>query len=220
VSQFSSAGLLADVADIYRLDFERVAAFEGWGPTSVANLRDAIERSKSRPLANLLVGLSIRHLGSTGSQVLARSMGSLDRIMTASVDEMATVEGVGPVIAASVHQFFGLPRNREVVERLRSAGLNLEGPAAAEVPQVLTGMSVVVTGTLERRSREEAEDQVIARGGKSPGSVSKRTTAVVVGTEPGAAKVAKATELGIPMIDEAAFEILLDTGRLPDQTGP
>jgi DNA ligase (NAD+) len=212
---FSEAGLLNDVADIYWLDFDKVLGFEGFGEISVANLRRAIESSKSRPLANLLVGLSIRHLGGTGSQVLARAMGTLDRIMEASTEEMAVVEGIGQVIAASVHEFFALDRNREVVERLRKAGLNFTGPSAPSVPQVLAGMSIVVTGTLEQWSREAAEAEVKARGGKAPGSVSKKTTAVVVGTEPGAAKLTKAKDLGVPILDEAGFARLLETGELP-----
>ena len=215
VGQFVSAGLLSDVSDIYNLDFDRVAAFEGWGATSIDNLRSAIEASKSRPLANLLVGLSIRHLGATGSQLLARSLRHLDRIMAATADELAAVEGVGPVIGASVQTFFAAPANRELIERLRAAGLNFEGPDAPDVEQVLTGRSVVVTGTLEGWSREAAEEAIKARGGKSPGSVSKKTTALVVGSDPGAAKLAKATELGVPVLDEAAFAHLLDTGELP-----
>ncbi|HET9072285.1 MAG TPA: NAD-dependent DNA ligase LigA [Acidimicrobiales bacterium] len=215
VSQFARAGLLGDVADIYELDLDAVRAFEGWGETSVANLAAAIEASKTRPLANLLVGLSIRHLGATGSQLLARAFGHLDRILEASTDEMAVVEGVGPVIAASVHGFFALDRNRDVVERLRRSGLNLEGPAEPRLPQVLAGRSIVVTGTLEGWSREEAEAAVTSRGGKSPGSVSKRTTAVVAGADPGAAKLTKAAELGVPVLGEDEFRALLETGALP-----
>ena len=220
VWQFTKAGLLGDVADIYQLDFDAVGAFEGWGQTSIDNLRTAIDLSRSRPLANLLVGLSIRHLGSTGSQVLARSMGHLDRILQAGAEEMAAVEGVGPVIAASVRQFFDLERNRTVVERLRAAGLNFEGPGGPALPQVLAGRSVVVTGTLEGWSREDAEDAIKARGGKAPGSVSKKTTAIVAGSEPGAAKLTKAEALGVPVLDEAAFAALLDHGRLPGEAGP
>jgi DNA ligase (NAD+) len=215
VYQFTRAGLLHDVADIYRVDFDRIATFEGWGETSVDNLRRAIETSKHRPLANLLVGLSIRHLGATGSQLLARRFGHLDRIMAASTEELSATEGVGPTIGASVQRFFALARNREVVERLRRAGCNFEGPSTPEQPQVLAGMSIVVTGTLEAWSREEAEEVIKARGGKSPGSVSKKTTAVVLGSEPGAAKLTKATELGVPVLDEAGFARLLDTGELP-----
>jgi DNA ligase (NAD+) len=215
VHQFVEAGLLHDVSDIYSLDFGRVSEFEGWADISVANLRSAIEASKSRPLANLLVGLSIRHLGATGSQILARQLHHLDRILDASADELAAVEGVGPIIGASVQRFFATPGNREVVERLRAAGLNFEGPASPDLPQNLSGLSVVVTGTLEGWSREAAEEAIKSRGGKSPGSVSKKTTALVVGAEPGAAKVTKAAELGVPVLDEAGFARLLETGELP-----
>jgi DNA ligase (NAD+) len=212
---FTDAGLLSDVADIYSLDFDRIAAFEGWGETSIANLQAAIEASKQRPLANLLVGLSIRHLGSTGSQILARHFNHLDRIMSASAEELSAVEGVGPTIGASVQRFFATETNRKVIERLRAAGLNFEGPGAPDQPQVLAGMSVVVTGTLEGWSREVAEEAIKGRGGKSPGSVSKKTTALVVGSDPGAAKLTKAQELGVPVLDEAAFARLLETGQLP-----
>jgi len=211
---FCKEGLLADVADIYSLDFDRVQGYEGFGALSVANLAGAINASKSRPLANLLVGLSIRHLGTNGSQLLARSMGHLDRIMSAPEEEIAAIEGIGPVIAASIARFFALPRNRQVVERLREAGLNFEGPGAPALAQTLAGMSVVVTGTLERWSREDAEAAIKARGGKAPGSVSQKTTAVVVGSDPGGAKLAKATELGVAQIGEDAFERLLETGEL------
>jgi DNA ligase (NAD+) len=215
VGQFAKAGLLGDVGDIYELDFGRVAEFEGWGEISINNLRAAIDASKTRPLANLLVGLSIRHLGATGSQILARNLRNLDRIMSASAEELAAVEGVGSIIGQSVQQFFARDTNRRLIERLRTAGLNFEGPAAPDVPQNLAGMSVVVTGTLERLSREDAEDAIKARGGKSPGSVSKKTTAVVVGRDPGAAKLTKAQDLGVPILDEDAFQRLLDTGQLP-----
>jgi DNA ligase (NAD+) len=215
VSMFCEAGLLTDVADIYTLDFDRVRQFEGFGDISVANLQRAIEASKERPLANLLVGLSIRHLGGTGSQVLARALGHLDRIMAAPAEEMAAVEGIGPTIGASVAGFFALERNRDVVERLRAAGVNFEGPEGPSAPQVLTGKSIVVTGTLEGWSREAAEEAIKLRGGKAPGSVSKKTTAVVVGAEPGSAKLTKAQELGVPILDEEGFAHLLETGEVP-----
>ena len=212
---FCKEGLLADVADIYSLDFERVQGFEGFGTLSVANLGAAIIESKSRPLANLLVGLSVRHLGANTSQLLARAMGHLDRIMTAPEDEIAGIEGIGPVIAASITRFFALPRNREVIDRLREAGLNFEGPSAPALAQTLIGKSIVVTGTLQRWSREESEAAIKARGGKAPGSVSQKTTAVVLGADPGGAKLTKATELGIPLLDEDGFDRLLETGELP-----
>jgi DNA ligase (NAD+) len=214
VAQFIDLGLLRDVADIYHLDYDRIRELEGWGDVSVANLGNAIEASKSRPLANLLVGLNIAHVGGTGAQVLARAFGSLDRIMAVAEDELSGADGIGPTIAASVHSFFDNAPNRDLVERLRAAGLNFEGPVAPRVAQVLTGKSVVVTGTLERWSREGAEEAIKARGGKAPGSVSKRTDAVVVGSEPGHAKLTKAQELNVPVLDEAGFAHLLETGEV------
>jgi DNA ligase (NAD+) len=205
-------GLLGDIADIYSLDYDRIREIEGWGDVSVGNLQQAVEASKSRPLANLLVGLNIRHLGGTGSQVLARAMGSLDRIMSATEEDLARVEGIGPTIAAAVRAFFAEPPNRELIERLGTAGLNFQGPDAPETPQVLSGRSIVVTGTLDRWSREAAEEAIKARGGKAPGTVSKKTDAIVVGAEPGAAKLTKARELGVPVLDEEAFSRLLETG--------
>jgi DNA ligase (NAD+) len=215
VRLFVDNGLLADVGDIYNLDYERIRQFEGFGDVSVGNLRAAVEASKARPLANLLVGLGIRHLGGTGSQVLARALGHLDRIMAAPVEEIAAVEGIGQVIATSVFDFFAQDTTRAVVEKLRRADVNFEGPEAPSHDQTLAGLSVVVTGTLAGFSREAAEEAVKVRGGKAPSSVSKKTTAVVVGADPGAAKLSKAQELGVPVLDEAGFVHLLETGALP-----
>ena len=212
---FFTQGLLGDPGDIYALDLGRVEAMEGFGPVSVANLRRAIDASRSRTLDRLLVGLNIKHLGSGGARLLSRALGHLDRIMDASAEELAAVEGVGPTIARSVHEWFRVPRNTEVVDKLRRAGVNLEGPVTPSVPQVLTGRTVVVTGTLDGWSREEAEDAIKAGGGKSPGSVSKKTAAVVVGRDPGASKVTRAAELGVPVLDEAGFAALLESGNLP-----
>ena len=215
VRLFMREGLLANIADIYSLDFARIAALEGFGATSAGNLQAAIERSKERPLANLLIGLGIRHLGTTGSRVLAQAMRHLDAIVQASAEEIASIEGVGSVIAQSVHDFFRQPNNLRIVERLRQAGVNFQGPEASTLEQTLAGMSIVVTGTLENFSREGAEDAIKERGGKSPGSVSKKTTAVVLGDAPGAAKIAKARELGIPVLNEDQFLELLRDGSLP-----
>jgi len=146
---------------------------------------------------------------------VARAFGHLDRIIGASEDELAAASGVGPVIAKSVHEFFAHESNRAIVEKLRAAGVNFQGPQAPDVPQTLAGKSVVVTGTLETLSRERAEESVKERGGKAPGSVSKKTDYVVTGQGPGAAKLNKANELGIPVLDEAAFLRLLETGS-PD----
>ena len=220
VGLFAELGLLADVADVYSLDFDRISEIEGFGAVSVRNLRAAIEASKQQPLHRLLTGLNIRHLGGTTAEVLARAMGDLDRIMAADADEIAAVEGIGPVIAQSVHAFFADPHNREVVERLRAAGVNTVGPEASLLPQTLTGKAVVVTGSLDGFSREAVEAAIKARGGKAPGSVSKKTTAVVVGDAPGASKLTKAEALGVPVLDEAAFVHLLETGELPPAAGP
>ncbi|MFN2606886.1 MAG: NAD-dependent DNA ligase LigA [Acidimicrobiales bacterium] len=215
VIQLTSAGLLADPGDIYSLTYDALMAQEGFADLSVRNLLAAIEASKSRPLANLLAGLSIRHLGGRGAEVLAGTLGHLDRILAATEEELAAVEGLGRIIAHSVCEFFALDRNRVVVDKLRAAGVNFEGPAGGEpdLPQTLAGRSVVVTGTLGSMSRDAAEAAVKARGGSSPGSVSRKTSYLVAGTEPGAAKVAKAEEYGVPIVDEAAFLRLVETGE-------
>ena len=216
ISQLIAEGMVASVADLYELDWDRVEKLERMGALSAANLRASVEASRHRPLARLLVGLNIRHLGPAGAEALVAAFGDLDRIMGASVEALAAADGVGPVIAESLHTWFADPANRALIERLRAAGLNFAGPAGGEGrPKVLAGMSVVVTGTLEEWSREEAEAAIKARGGKSPGSVSGKTTAVVVGEAPGASKVTKAEELGVPVLDEAGFRTLLETGELP-----
>jgi DNA ligase (NAD+) len=216
IAQLVDAGMVASVADLYDLDWERVEGLERMGALSTSNLRASIEASKTRPLSRLLVGLNIRHLGPAGAEALVAAFGDLDRIMGASVDALAAADGVGAVIAESLHTWFADPANQQLIERLRTAGLNVKGPEGGDgQPKVLAGMSIVVTGTLEGWSREEAEAAIKARGGKSPGSVSKKTTAVVVGESPGAAKVTKAEELGVPVLDEPAFAHLLETGDLP-----
>jgi DNA ligase (NAD+) len=207
--------MVSSVADLYQLDWDKVEQLERMGALSTANLRASIEASRSRPLPRLLVGLNIRHLGPAAAEALTAAFGDLDRIMGSSVEALAAADGVGTIIAESLHTWFADPANRELIERLRAAGLTFEGPAGDTRPKVLAGMSVVVTGTLEGFSREEAEAAIKERGGKSPGSVSGKTTAVVVGEGPGASKVTKAEELGVPVLDEAAFLSLLETGELP-----
>ncbi len=229
VARFRELGLLEDPSSIYTLDFDRVAELDGFGDISIANLQAAIDASRHRPLPNLLVGLNIRYLGYAGAELLARAFGDLDRLMAASVDELVAVDGVGAVIATSVHDWFALDANRALIERLRVAGVNFEGPPPPDAAQTLAGRSVVVTGTLEAYTRDAAEAVIKAHGGKAPSSVSKKTTAVVVGESPGAAKVTKAQDLGVPVLDEAGFEHLLRTGELPagavasgadDEAGP
>lgn len=217
VQTFLDRGLIESVADIYELKnrVDTISQIEGFGELSIQNLLAAIEVSKTRPLGNLLFGLNIRHVGSTIGQTLAKAFGTMDRLAQASAEEIAATEGVGGIIAASVAEWFAVPENRLTVERLRAYGLNFDGPAPSSVPQTLTGMSIVVTGSLAGFSRDGAEEAITSRGGKSPGSVSKKTTAVVVGNDPGTAKVTKAEELGLPILDEAAFVELLETGTLP-----
>jgi NAD-dependent DNA ligase len=187
----------------------------GLGEEAVANLRAAIAASTERPLANLLVGLNIRHLGPAAAQALAAALGDLDRIRTVDVDTMAGVEGVGTVIATSTREWFADPAHQSLLDRLVAAGVNVVGPERSDAPQTLLGKVVVVSGTLEGYSRDSAEAAITSRGGKSPGSVSKKTTALVVGASPGASKVTKAESLGVPILDEAGFEHLLETGELP-----
>jgi DNA ligase (NAD+) len=211
----SDAGLLRDAADIYALRAEDLLKFEGFGEVSVGKLLAAVEASKRRPLPRLLVALGIKHLGPAAADALATGFGTLDAIMGASEADFATTAGVGSVIAASVVQWFAEPRHRDMVERLRAAGVDFGNVVVSRLPQVLAGKAVVVTGTLEGWSREEAEAAIKGRGGKSPGSVSKKTLAVVAGAEPGGSKIGKAEELGVPVLDETGFASLLETGELP-----
>jgi DNA ligase (NAD+) len=221
VQLFIEHGLLHDVADLYTFTADTFEGLEGFAALSIANLLAAIDESRSRPLHRVLIGLGIRHLGQVGSVALAQSLGDLDAIVSADEASLAAVDGVGPVIAASVTRWFASEVNRSVVERLGAAGVNLTEPGVGgsgggvSLEQTLDGRSVVVTGTLEGWIREEAEAAVAARGGKSPGSVSKKTFAVVVGDAPGASKVSKAEELGIPAIGEDDFAYLLEHGELP-----
>jgi DNA ligase (NAD+) len=220
VGQFVSAGLLSDAADCYHLAEQDIEGLEGFGELSARNLVVAIDESRSRPLANLLTALGIRHVGGTVAAAVAAIFGDLDRLMAASEEELASVGGIGSVIAASAVRFFGSEENRAMVERLRAGGVRFDvaQPGAAQrsqLPQTLLGKSVVVTGSLTGLTREEAEAAITGRGGKSPGSVSAKTTAVVVGETPGAAKLTKAETLGVPILDEQGFLKLLETGELP-----
>lgn len=215
IERFIEEGWLEDPGDIYSLDMKKIAQLEGFGEISARNLEKALDESKKRPLANLLTGLGIRHLGSTNALLLSKKLGSLEAIRKASAEQMAAIEGIGPILAQSVYDFFQLPRNTAVLEKILKAGVNTQGPEAPQLKQTLEGMSIVVTGTLENYSRESAEEAIVERGGKSPSSVSKKTNAVVIGESPGASKLNKAIELGIPQLNEAQFQELLETGKLP-----
>jgi DNA ligase (NAD+) len=217
VRQFIDAGFLSDPADIYWLDVERLVTLERIGQKSAQQLVDNIQRSKSQQLARLLVGLSVPNVGWATAQDIARELKHLDRIVNASVEELTEVEGIGPIVAQSVHEFFARDRTRQLVEKLRQAGVNFEGPAPAappDVEQTLTGRAFVLTGGLEGFTREGAEAEIEARGGKVTSSVSKKTSYVVVGENPGS-KLAKAEQLGVPLLDEGAFRTLLEEGE-PD----
>jgi DNA ligase (NAD+) len=220
VQLFVDRGLLSDVADLYSFTAVTFEGLEGFAPVSIANLLGAIDTSRSRPLHRVLTGLGIRHLGQVGSVALARAFGDIDAVMAADEGTLAAVDGVGPVIATSVVRWLGSPVNRSVVERLKAAGVALVEPRpetadAAAAPRPLEGRPVVVTGTLEGYSRETAEEAIVARGGTSPGTVSKKTFALVVGQSPGASKVAKAEKLGVPVVEGERFDELLESGELP-----
>ncbi|MGD0742903.1 MAG: NAD-dependent DNA ligase LigA [Acidimicrobiales bacterium] len=217
VTQLVAAGLLRDVADVYALRAGSLAPLEGFGELSAANLVAAIGASRTRGMARLLVGLSIRHVGSTVADALAGEFAGLDELASADDTRLAAVDGVGAVIAQSVRAFFAEEANLAVMGKLRAAGVSFAStrPRAGSGPaRTLAGRSVVVTGSLAEFTREQAEAAIVARGGKSTGSVSAKTSVLVVGAEPGAAKTAKAEALGIPVLDEAGFVRLLETGEI------
>jgi DNA ligase (NAD+) len=206
-------GLISNPADIFTFEVDRLLEYEGWGEISVNNLKDAIEAAKDRPPARLLTALGIRHVGSTVARLLVRHFGGIPRLRSASEEEIAEVEGIGPVIAAEVRVWFDDPDNRKLIDRLGAAGVRLEEERAEEEgSDLLAGASFVITGTLSGYTRDEAKEAVEARGGRVTGSVSGRTTAVVAGENPGASKINKAGELGIPIVDEETFERLLTDG--------
>ena len=211
----SDAGLVSDPADIYSLTAEQLLRLEGFAQVSAEKLVASIAASKDRPLPRLLTALGIKHLGPSAAEALAKAFGTLDSIMSAGEADLATTEGVGGVIAGSIRRWFDLPQNREMVGKLRAAGVDFGKVEVSRLPQLLAGRAVVVTGALEGFTRESAEAAIKDRGGKSPGSVSAKTFALVVGEDPSANKVAKAQDLGIPVLDRDGFLELLETGALP-----
>jgi DNA ligase (NAD+) len=182
---------------------------------SAEKLVASIAASKDRPLPRLLTALGIKHLGPSAAEALAKAFGTLDSIMSAGEADLATTDGVGGVIAGSIRRWFDQPQNREMVGKLRAAGVDLGRVEVSRLPQLLAGRAVVVTGSLEGFTRDSAEAAIKDRGGKSPGSVSAKTFALVVGEDPSANKVAKAQDLGIPVLDRDGFLELLETGALP-----
>jgi DNA ligase (NAD+) len=219
VEKLTAAGLVHDSADLYALTVDQLVELDRVGSTSAGNLVEAIAQSRSRPLPKLLTALGIRHLGPAAAAALAAEFHALDVIADKSIEELAAVEGVGEVIARTIVEWFDQPANRSFIDRLRGAGVDLGDPDAVieSVPtneQTLIGRTVVVSGTLSDYSRDEAAAAIVERGGKSPGSVSKKTFALVVGENPGASKVTKAESLGVPVLDETSFELLLETGEI------
>jgi DNA ligase (NAD+) len=206
VAQLIAAGLVTNYADVYRLTAPALEALERMGKKSAAKLLAEIEKSKGNEIWRLLYSLGIRHVGERGAQVLADHFGSIAAIEAATHDELEAVREIGPVLATAVRTWFDQPQNRELVARLREAGVRTVGErrVAPQGPQPLAGKSFVITGTLAGMSREEAEARIQALGGKVTGSVSKKTSYLVVGADPGS-KLDKARSLGVTELDEPGF---------------
>jgi DNA ligase (NAD+) len=209
VDQLVDTSLVRNFADLYDLPAEEVARLERFAEKSAQNLVGAIQASKSRGLARLLNGLGIRMVGERAAALLARRFGSMDRLLSASADELAEVRGIGPQIAQSVRKFFDDPANRDVIEKLRRAGVALGDTAPEDAgPRPLEGKTFVLTGTLANLPRETARELVEQRGGRVTTSVSKKTDYVVAGESPGN-KLDDAKRLGVPVLDEGAFLALV-----------
>jgi DNA ligase (NAD+) len=218
--------LVADEGDLFTLTEDQLAASpffvnkEGTLKVNATRLLANLEVARQRPLWRILVALSIRHVGPTAARALATEFGSLDVIAAASEEQLAAVDGVGPTIAASVVDWFGVDWHRAIVDKWRAAGVRMEeegfDPTGAR-PRLLAGVTVVITGSLAELSRDEAAEAVRAAGGKVTGSVSKKTGFVVAGENPGS-KYDKAVEVGVTVLDEAGFRTLLAEG--PDAVRP
>ena len=210
VEQLVDANLVRNLTDLYRLGFSALVNLDRMADKSASKLLDAIERSKQTTLSRFIFGLGIRHVGEATAKALARHFGQLDAVMAASTEQLLEVADVGPVVAQSIRTFFDQAHNREVVEQLRALGLSWpEGEPAARPVLVLSGKTLVITGTLPSLSRDEAKDRIEAAGGKVAGSVSKKTDYLVAGAEAGS-KLAKAQELGVALLDEAQLLELLN----------
>ncbi|MEU5850866.1 NAD-dependent DNA ligase LigA [Saccharopolyspora shandongensis] len=212
-----TAGVVEDEGDIFDLDEPKLLKTplfrnkEGDLSANGAKLLTNLDTAKQKPLWRVLVGLSIRHVGPTAAQALAREFGSLDRIEAASEEELAAADGVGPTIATAVREWFEIDWHREVVRKWRDAGVRMADERDESIPRTLEGLSIVVTGTLQTFSRDDAKELIMARGGRAAGSVSKKTAFVVVGDSPGS-KYDKAVQLKVPVLDENGFRVLLDDG--------
>ncbi|MEA3310804.1 MAG: NAD-dependent DNA ligase LigA, partial [candidate division WOR-3 bacterium] len=209
IIQLVDEGLVKSIADIYDLTREELIALERMGAKSADNLLKGIEGSKHRPFERILFGLGIRFVGATGARALVSRFKDIDELMDADIDELSEIEGIGPVTAQSIRDFFDNLRNLELIERLRKAGVNFSTETIEEINQTLSGLSFVFTGGLEKMSREEAGQEVLKRGGKVSSSVSKKTDYVVAGADPGS-KFEKASTLGVKIISEQEFRKLLE----------
>ena len=220
VDQLVDANVIRTLPDLYRLGLTSLIALDRMAEKSAQNVLAALEKSKQTILPRFLFGLGLRHVGEATAKDLARHFGTLDAIMDASVEQLLQVPDVGPVVAQSLHTFFQQPHNREVVEQLRACGVTWpEGAPAERAPQVLAGKTVVLTGTLPTLSRDAAKDMLEAAGAKVAGSVSKKTSYVVAGEDAGS-KLARAQELGVPVLDEAGMLALLQhAGGTPAAEG-
>ena len=206
------AKLIEDVADLYELTPLQLLRLEGFAEKSAQQLVDAIAASKQQPLSALLFGLGLRHVGAQGAKLLARHFGTMRSLASAAAAEIAEVRGIGPIVAEAVAGFLAEPRNRKLIERLDTLGLTLKETATATGPRPLADQTFVITGTLPTLSRQQARDLIEGAGGHVSDSLSKKTTALVVGADPGS-KLEKAKTLGVEQIDEA--ELLRRANRKP-----
>ena len=211
VAQLIESGLVKSVADVYHLSAEALESLERMGRKSAAKVMGEIDKSRRNLVWRLLYGLGIRHVGERGAQVLADHFGSVADIQAASLEQLQQVDEIGPVLAEAVRTWFDEPRNHELIARLQAAGLTLTGErkVAPVGPQPLLGKTYVITGELSGMSRDHAQAKLEVLGAKVTGSVSKKTTALIVGTEPGTSKIEKASALGIATLDEAGLLVLL-----------
>ena len=234
INRMVEEGVLSDVADFYdKLTEETLASMPTGrvydtdtadhlsgdsipvGHTIAKKVMAKVEESKTRGLGRALFGIGMRHVGANVAELLAQEFGSIQALATAPVEKIAEIPGIGPKIAESVHEFFSIPENVAVIERLRQAGVVLEEEKPEnELPQTLAGLTFVLTGTLEHFTRDEAGAQLKAMGAKVSGSVSKKTSFVVAGEAAGS-KLTKAESLGVPVLDEAALQQILETGQAP-----
>ncbi|MFF0487418.1 NAD-dependent DNA ligase LigA [Nocardia sp. NPDC004068] len=216
------SGVIHDEGDLFDLTEDKLLTttlFVNKNGSLSANgrrLLDNLAAAKDRPLWRVLVALSIRHVGPTAARALAAEFGAMERIRAASVEELAAVDGVGPTIAAAVVEWFDVDWHRAIVDKWAAAGVRMVDERDASIPRNLEGLSIVVTGSLQGFSRDEAKEAILVRGGKAAGSVSKKTAYVVIGDAPGS-KAAKAEELGVPILDEDGFRALLEGG--PEAVG-